>query len=112
MEGGQNPPWRHLLLRHSVTASSAQFGCLYHLLGNGLVAVPDGLQEPFACLLVFSSTSQPVPLLLQRRHFHAQQRDLWAEGRRETQGCSDKFTTSRGEKRATGANLEAELPCS
>lgn len=69
-------------------------GCWCHSLGDGLVAVPDGLQEPLARLLVLGSAAQPVSLLLQRRHLHTQQRHLWAEGGRETQGCSGKRTTS------------------
>lgn len=68
--------------------------CWCHSLGDGLVAVPDGLQEPLARLLVLGSAAQPVPLLLQRRHLHTQQRHLWAEGGGETQGCSGNCTAS------------------
>lgn len=70
--------------------------CWCHSLGDGLVAVPDGLQEPFARLLVLGSAAQPVPLLLQRRHLHTQQRHLWAERGCETRGCSGKCTSVCG----------------
>lgn len=78
-----------MALRERRPAGSGRW---WHSLGDGLVAVPDGLQEPFARLLVLGSAAQPVPLLLQRRHLHTQQRHLWAEGGCETQGCSGKRT--------------------
>lgn len=81
-------------------------GCWCHSLGDGLVAVPDGLQEPVARLLVLGSAAQPVPLLLQRRHLHTQQRHLWAQRGCESQGCSGKCIVSVcGGGKATWARL-------